>query len=346
MSPWAKRRAWQVLALALAVGLFAVADVWVVNAETPTPVAPDVAEPAIMNDTVAETPSSAATATPDPSATPKNPASQSVNLIVNGEFEDGFFEGIEVGWERFATGNVQAGWQDDTWDEVVYEGEHSQLLSLKDAWETDRYVGIFQVIRVVPHSEYLLTLHGLVRSDEGSVAESDYGYRLQYGLDFGGGTDWQSLKVAWVELPWNDQQRSAAPTEGYRRETYTATITAQTTKVTLFIRGWKKWPGGSEGNYNVDGLSLVESNLVSVPQSTDTPAAVMSTPVPTTAHVVSTLAAQATETPVMTSTPAPGMPQTGSSVLSISDNLLVMTSVLFLAVLIGGVIWKLSRRRT
>jgi hypothetical protein len=92
--------------------------------------------------------------------------------------------------------------------------------------------------------------------------------------------------------------------------------------VTLFIRGWKKWPGELEGNYNVDGLSLVESQLVSVPQTTDTLAA------------------------VMTSTPAPGMPQTGSSVLSINDNLLVMASVLFLAVLIGGVVWNLSRRRT
>jgi len=310
------------LALALAVGLFAVVDVWAVNAETPTPVAQDVAELAIMNDTVAETPSSAAAATPSPSATPRNPASQSVNLIVNGGFEDGFFEGIGVGWERFATGNVQAGWQDDTWAEVVYEGEHAQLLSLKDAWETDRYVGIFQGIRVVPHTEYLLTLHGLVRSDEGSVAESDYGYRLQYGLDFAGGTDWQSPEVAWIDLPWDDQPRTAPPTEGYRREIYTATITAQTTKVTLFIRGWKKWSGAQEGNYNVDGLSLVESRLVSVPQPADTPAA------------------------VITSTPAPGMPQTGSRMLSINDNLLVMASVLFLAVLIGGVIWNLSRRRT
>jgi hypothetical protein len=319
------------LALALAVGLFAVAGAGVVNAETPTPVAPDVAEPAIMNDTVAETPSSAATAIPDSPATPRNPASRSVNVIVNGGFEDGFFEGIGVGWERFATGNVQAGWQDDTWDEVVYEGEHAQLLSLKDAWETDRYVGIFQVIRVVPRTEYVLTLHGLVRSDEGSVTESDYGYRLQYGLDFEGGTDWQSPEVVWVELPWDDQPRTAPPTEGYRRETYTATITAQTTKVTLFIRGWKKWPGALEGNYNVDGLSLVESRLVSVPQPTDTPAAVMATLVPTATHVVST--------------PAPAMPQTGSSMLSINDNLLVVTSVLFLAVLIGGVVWNLSRRR-
>lgn len=322
MSPWAKTRAWQLLALTLAVGLFAVAGVWVVNAETPTPKAPVVAEPAIMDDTVAETPSSDVTAIPGPSATPRNPASQAVNLVANGGFEDGFFEGIGVGWERFAAGNVQAGWLDDTWDEVVYEGEHSQLLSLKDAWETDRYVGIFQVIRVVPHTEYLLTLHGLVRSDEGSVAESDYGYRLQYGFDFAGSTDWQSPEVAWVELPWDDQPRTAPPAEGYRRETYTATITAQTTKVTLFIRGWKKWPGALEGNYNVDGLSLVESRLVSVPQPTDTLAA------------------------VMTTTPGPGMPQTGSSVLSINDNLLVMASVLFLAVLIGGVVWNLSRRRT
>jgi len=348
MSLRAKRRAWQLLALALVVGLFAVTGTWVANAETPTPVTPDVAEPAIMDDAVTPTPPSATTTVPDQPSTPGDPASQPVNLIANGGFEDGFSEGIGIGWERFATGSVQAGWQDDTWDSIVYEGEHAQLLSLKDAWEMDRYVGIFQTISVVPNTEYLLTLHGLVRSDEGSITKSDYGYLLQYGVDFVGGTDWQSPDVAWIDLPWDEQPRTAPPTEaGYRMETYAATVTAQTDKLTLFIRGWKKWPGALEGDYNIDGLSLVESWLAIVPQPSDTPVVVTPVPVPTVTPVVSTPAPQSTETPsVAASTPAPGMPQTGGGVSFINDNLLVMTSVLFLAVLIGGVVWNLSRRRS
>ncbi|MCS7260025.1 MAG: hypothetical protein NZ765_04490 [Anaerolineae bacterium] len=196
---------------------------------------------------------------------------QSYNLITNGSFEDGFVEGVAVGWQPFATAGVRAGWHDDTWRPVLYDGDHAQLLALRDAQERDRYVGIFQTVPVVPNADYILTLHGLVRSDEGSVAASNYGYRLQYGIDYAGGNDWRSREIEWVELPWDEQPRTTPPPGGYRIETYTTTIRAQTPRLTLFIRGWKKWVGAAEGNYNIDGISLIMAQVAAPTTGTSTP---------------------------------------------------------------------------
>ena len=174
---------------------------------------------------------------------------------------------------------------------MVYDGEHAQLLSLKDAWEPDRYVGIFQSVDMVPGETYLLTLHGLVRSDAGSVTESEYGYRLQYGFDYQGGTDWQSTGISWEELPWDEQPRTN-PFAGI--EVYTATVKPETDKATLFIRGLKKWTEAGEGDYDIDGVSLVAV----APAAVSGPAA-SALPTPSLA------AAQ--------TTPQPEMPQTGGA---------------------------------
>lgn len=239
------------------------------------------------------------------------------NLIANGSFEDGFVEGVAAGWQPFATAGVQAGWHDDTWRPVLYDGEHAQLLALKDAQERDRYVGIFQTVPVVRNADYILTLHGLVRSDEGSVVASDYGYRLQYGIDYAGGTDWRSPQIEWVELPWDEQPRTTPPPGGYRIETYTTTIRAQSPVLTLFIRGWKKWVGTAEGNYNVDGISLVMAG-------TAAPAAGVS-------------AAQG----ALPASP-PAMPQTGASVAE--NGRLALASIALVILLVFGVLWRSKQR--
>jgi len=185
------------------------------------------------------------------------PLSPAVNLIANGGFEEGFQDGVGLGWTAFANGSSQAGWCDDTWTPVVYQGAHAQLMSLKDIQERDRYVGIFQTVAVVPNTTYLLTLHGLVRSDPASVSVSNWGYRMQFGIDFGGGTDWQSSDVMWLELMWDEQPRTEPPLPtGYQFGTYAATIRAPGDRVTLFIRGWNKWPGPWEADYDVDEISL------------------------------------------------------------------------------------------
>jgi hypothetical protein len=278
------------------------------------------AEQAVMESTENATPTTTITpTTPSPTHTPTPiPAG---NVIVNGGFEEGFVEGQGVGvdWGRFQNGNVRAGWYDDSWSKVVYEGEHAQLLELIDASEGNRYVGIFQTVSVVPDAEYDLTLHGLVRSDEGSPETSNYGYRMQYGVDFSGGTNWESEDIEWVELMWDDQPREDLTGQNvYRMEVHTTTLTTKGPSLTLFIRGWKKWADSREGNFDIDGVSLVGPQSPSDMQPDDD---------------------QATETP------EPGMPETGNEFALLENSVLVVASAVLLVILAGGAVWGLSRRR-
>lgn len=276
-------------------------------------------EAAVLGSSDAATATTTVTPTrPSPTRAP-TPIPAPGNVIVNGGFEDGFVEGqgVGVGWGRFQSGNVFAGWYDDTWPKVVYEGKHAQLLELRDAKENDRYVGIFQTVQVVPNAEYVLTLHGLVRSDAGSPQASDYGFRMQYGIDYKGGTNWEAADIKWVELMWDEQPREDKTGDiQYRMETYTATVKAQTDKLTLFIRGWKKWADASEGNYDIDGVSLVGPKVPAGPQPGQ--------PTPTR---------------------TPGMPVTGNEFSFFGNPVLVVASVALLIVLAGGAFWSLTRRR-
>ncbi len=274
------------------------------------------AESAELGSMDAATPTVTSTPTSPPPADPPE-SSSPVNVIVNGGFEEGFVEGqgVGLGWGRFQNGNVFAGWYDDTWFKVVYEGEHAQLLELKDAREQDRYVGIFQTVSVVPHAEYDLTLHGLVRSDSGSPDLSDYGYRMQYGIDYNGGTNWESVDIEWVELLWDEQPREDPSGENvYRMEAFTTKINSETDQLTLFVRAWKKWPDGGEGNYDIDGVSLVGPQ----PGGAAQPAA----------------------------TAEPGiMPETGDVFTFAENQMVVVASAVLLVVLAGGAVWGLARRR-
>lgn len=311
---------------------------------TAVPITADLVEPAIVHDIVSHAPVSPGTAPPvqaDPLVPearvspgpldlvqPAQPAQilqtypvvpVNKELIVNGNFEAGFVNGVGVGWTPFATADVHAGWADDTWPAVVYEGQHAQLMFLKEGQWRDRFVGIWQSVAVVPNAQYELSLRGLVRSDHGSVEKSNYGYRLQYGIDYQGGTDWQSPWIAWVELPWDEQPRDNPPTpSGYRFESYSTIITAQTERLTLFIRGWQKWPGVWAGNYDVDAVSLVPR--------TEPPAG-QAAPLPPPA------------TPMF-------VPITGSKAADADSDLTqLMTSVALLAIAISSGVWKLTRRR-
>ncbi len=319
MDFWSKKRSRQLIALILMTSVLALSGVLVVYADT-TDIHPSMAAlvqaplPASGDMWAGTTPTATVTATvPSPTLTPTPiPAT---NVITNGGFEDGFVEGVGVGvgWGNFASGGVFAGWYDDTWSKVVYEGDHAQLLELVDASEPNRYVGIYQTVSVVPNSDYVLTLHGLVRSDEGSVEASNYGYRMQYGIDYTGGTNWESTNIKWSELPWDEQPREDPTGQNvYHIDTYTATIKTETSKLTLFIRGWKKWTDSKEGNYDIDGVSLVGPYHPGVQP---------------------------------TATPMPGMPETGNAFEFLDNSVLVVSSAALLVVLVGGAAWGLSRRR-
>jgi hypothetical protein len=182
------------------------------------------------------------------------------NLVVNGNFEQGFQErGVAYGWGGFSNGQAGVGWNADTWAKVVPAGQTSaQMIEIKDALEQNRYAGIYQTVSVVPGQQYKLTLKGLIRSAEGSIEASDYGYRLQYGINHNDSTAWELIgDQDWQELPWNEQPLFDPSDGAYRFDTFEATITARSDKLTLFIRGWKKWINSGSGIYDLQEISLV-----------------------------------------------------------------------------------------
>lgn len=180
------------------------------------------------------------------------------NLIANGNFEQGFQDkfGVGYGWGGFSNGNATIGWSADTWEQVVVKGKYAQLIEISNATERDRYAGIYQTIPVVAGQTYKLSLKGLIRSEEGDIKVSDYGYRLQVGVDYEGGTAWELIpEQNWQEAPWDEQPLSG--TNGsFRIDTFETTLTAKTDKLTLFIRAWKKWLNNGSGLYDLDEISL------------------------------------------------------------------------------------------
>jgi hypothetical protein len=197
---------------------------------------------------------------PAPAFSQQNTPPTIQNLIVNGSFEGGFQQdfGIGYGWGGFSNGNAVVGWNFDSWAPVVPAGEYSQSIEIKDALSHDRYAGVYQTISVTPGAQYKLTIKGLIRSDEGDIALSDYGYRLQYAVDYKGDTAWELLPMsAWQELPWDEQSLGNPESQTYKFNTFETTITAQSDKLTLFIRGWKKWINNGTGLFNLDEISFV-----------------------------------------------------------------------------------------
>ena len=179
------------------------------------------------------------------------------NVLKNGGFEEGFVNGVGAGWGSFHNdGLADCNFHDDDWEPVVYEGEHSQLIEISTlaygGSEKDRYAGIFQVVDVVPGARYDFMLHGMIRSTEGTEEQSEYGYRAEVGFDFDGGTDWQAV-TEWTEMPWPEYPRL----EPGAWKNYYATVYPTGSKLTIFIRAWKKFATArQEGNINIDDVSL------------------------------------------------------------------------------------------
>jgi hypothetical protein len=241
-------------------------------------------------------------------------AVQPTNVITNGNFETPFLlgRGIALGWNEYNNGNSHFGYYDETWNRAIFEGNHAQMIEIRDTVLRDRIAGLYQTVNVVPGASYVLTIHGLVRSDEGGIKASNYGYRLYYGIDYDGGTNFQNISK-WNELQWDDQPRKLLKdTDTYTWGTYTTTVTATGSNLTFFIHGMKKWNDFNEGNFDIDGISLV-----GVPASVPAAATATSGQLPTTGN------------------PA----EAGNNLIPI------IGGVLLLALLLGGAISAVMKRR-
>jgi len=180
--------------------------------------------------------------------------------IANGGFEEGFApDGLAKGWARFDNGGagVVYGWHDDAWAPVVYEGKYSQLIEINtlnfSQSQHDRYSGIYQTIAVAPGATYQFSLWGMlrVRGDDSDVAAS--GYRVHFGYDPTGGTDWTKV-TNWVDMNFEKITERKSPGAF---QNFKTTLTATGNRLTVFIRAWKKWPSlNRELDFNVDAISL------------------------------------------------------------------------------------------
>ncbi len=204
------------------------------------------------------------TAPPPAPATSQQPAPAAVctgpNLVRNGDFESGFYGwGVGYYWGWFHNGGrATYGFQDDQWDPVVYDGDHSQLIAIKTlgmaASDADRYAGIYQVVSgLQTGAQYELSLAGMMREEAPHPDEDIYRYRVQWGYAVGNTADWTQV-TNWQELPWDTIYTRTAP-GGFL--TFKTTFVAPAPEITIFIRVWKKWPTtGRELDVNVDAITL------------------------------------------------------------------------------------------
>ena len=185
-------------------------------------------------------------------------SAESVNVIENGSFEQEYTLGVSKYWGTFDNGgNASYSYHDDTWERVVYDGEHSQLLELHTkavgGSQKNRYMGIYQTVDVVPGTRYMFSMYGMVRSTEGTESHSSHNYRVQVGFDHNGGTD-PGAVTEWWQMDWPEYWR----TDPGVMQSYARGVTPASDKLTVFIRVRKKFPTvGEEANINLDAVSLL-----------------------------------------------------------------------------------------
>lgn len=184
-------------------------------------------------------------------------APQMGNVIQKGSFEQGFDnEGIGNDWSTFDNGHAVYAWEEDLQPIHVSHGQHAQLMRIMGPGESDRFVGIYQTVDVIAGETYTLSLHGVIQSSTAGRHQTPYGHRLQWAVDHEGRGDWLALDpwAGWTDTGWNDVKLEE---EHPQMNAYTAQITPEGAKITLFIRGWTKWPIiNSEAKYYVDGIFL------------------------------------------------------------------------------------------
>jgi hypothetical protein len=185
-------------------------------------------------------------------------------FLVNGNFEGGFeakAKGmVGKGWGWFDNGGEATyGFYDETWTPVVYDGMHSQLIEIntfcRGGSDPDRYAGIYQrVSGLTPGATYKLSLYGMLRAlSDDEDRTTGYNYRVQWGYDPSGGTDWMAVDN-WVEIPWDEVHPRLDPGD---MSSYTVSFKAPSSEITLFIRAWKKWgTARRELDVNLDAITL------------------------------------------------------------------------------------------
>jgi hypothetical protein len=180
------------------------------------------------------------------------------NVVQNGSFEEGFSEqGVAQGWTAFSNGDAGFAWADELQAVNVSHDAHAQLMQIHDPAKPDRFIGIYQTVDVVPGETYTLALHGLIRSSTAGDPKIPYGHRIQWAIDDEGKSNWWEMNGdwgQWTDPGWNDVALDA---KNPAMNVYVQQVTPENAKLTLYVRGWTKWPiMASQAQFYLDGISL------------------------------------------------------------------------------------------
>lgn len=302
--------AWLVLQRFQTPNLLAPADTPTAIPETPPTAAPPLAVQTTPTPTrvVGEAEASPA---PEPTtadtaaAVEEVPAPAISDRVRNGSFEDGFEDhSLGLGWNSFTNGGAVFAFLEETWPPAVFDGESAQRIQVREASQPDRYAGIYQTVSVVPGETYELVLNGQIRSGEGDIRASQYGYRMQLGIDYDGGQDWTAVDD-WIELPWDEQRFDSDFLFFYD---YFTSVEATGPHLTIFVRTWNKWADPGQVEYTLDAISLTG-------------------PAPSGEIAVDK-----------------ALPVTGNAPPSVNKWVRVLASVVVLCLLVAGAVWQVRRQ--
>lgn len=189
-----------------------------------------------------------------------------VNVITNGGFELPWEdrEGVAPLWEGYSNGQAQFGWYEETWPEAVYEGKQAQLMEifLVEPNVQSRVMAIYQTVNVRPNSVYDLEFFALMRSQVQPGDRNKGEFEMHWGIDYSGEGNYDNVEE-WVFIPLEEQFRLGSTGEypddvPLFYQAVTGTVeTEDSSHITLFIRGLKKFSTGAEVNFDVDEVSLV-----------------------------------------------------------------------------------------
>lgn len=190
------------------------------------------------------------------------------NVIRNGDFEIPFgaHEAVAAEWEAYDNGRAHFGWYEETWPQAVRTGERAQLMEIflhDDPSVQNRVMAIHQTVDVVPNSDYALVLYAIMRSDANKESRNTDEVEMHWGIDPLGEGNYDNV-AEWNLMPLTEQNRLGSTSGTFLDddplfyERITGTVrTADSSRITLFIRGLKKFPTQAELNMDIDDVMLV-----------------------------------------------------------------------------------------
>jgi hypothetical protein len=134
---------------------------------------------------------------------------------------------------------------------------------------------VYQTVDVNPGSQYDLTVWAIMRTQAPEIDRNKNEVEMHWGVDYTGEGNYDNV-TEWNFMPLTEQYRLGSSGEYPEDvplfyEMITGTVqTGESNQITLFIRGLKKFPTGTEVNFDVDDVTLFGAAGAPVPTATPT----------------------------------------------------------------------------